>query len=163
MTEHIRLIAQKLEHLYRMEAYLDYSVGRVNQILPISDISRLSPEQHESLAAFRVRFGEFQEHLGKTMRAVALEEEADADRFGSVLAFMEKIGIVDSAETWKVIRELRNSINHEYEEDSQRLGRFFEELVKSAPLIIGYFRNLKMFCRNAYGIVVNNSNGKSEN
>lgn len=34
-------------------------------------------EQHETLSAFRVRFSEFQEHLGKTMRAIALEEEIE--------------------------------------------------------------------------------------
>ena len=146
-----------------MKSYLDYSLGRVEEILPIQNLSWLTPQQHESLAAFRVRFGEFQEHLGKTMRAVALEEEADADRFGSVLAFMEKIGIVDSAETWKIIRELRNSINHEYEEDSRRIARFFVELVRFAPTITNYFNNLAAYCRDAYGIEINGSNGKTIN
>ncbi|WP_274521506.1 hypothetical protein [Ectothiorhodospira lacustris] len=36
---------------------------------------RLTQENHETLAAFRVRFSDFQEHLGKTMRAVAIEED----------------------------------------------------------------------------------------
>lgn len=31
-------------------------------------------EQHETLAAFRVRFSGFQEHPGKTIRAIAIEE-----------------------------------------------------------------------------------------
>ena len=44
------------------------------------------------LAAFRVRFSEFQEHLGKAMRAIAIEEEVEVERFGSVLAFMENSG-----------------------------------------------------------------------
>ena len=63
MTEHLRLIARQLGHLQRMREYLAYSTQRV------------SLEQHETLAAFRVRFSEFQEHLGKTMRAVAIEEQ----------------------------------------------------------------------------------------
>ena len=61
------------------------------------------------------------------MRAVAIEEEVEAERFGSVLAFMEKLGVLESAERWKLIRELRNAINHEYEEDADRLTQFFTE------------------------------------
>ena len=40
-------------------------------MLAQEDWSVLGPDQHESLAAFRVRHSEFQEHLGKAMRAVA--------------------------------------------------------------------------------------------
>ena len=77
------------------------------------------------LAAFRVRLSEFQEHLGKTMRAIAIEEEENSEPFGAVLAFMEKLGILDSAEHWKLIRELRNSVNHEYEEIQYAWLNFF--------------------------------------
>lgn len=38
---------------------------------------------------------------------------------------MEKLEIIDSAEHWKVIRELRNAVNHEYEENAERLSEFF--------------------------------------
>jgi hypothetical protein len=89
MTEHLRLIARQLGHLQRMREYLAYSTQRVQRILPINNWRALDLEQHETLAAFRVRFSEFQEHLGKTMRAVAIEEEVEVERFGSVLAYME--------------------------------------------------------------------------
>jgi hypothetical protein len=112
----------------------------------------LSLEQHETLAAFRVRFSEFQEHLGKTMRAVAIEEEVEAERFGSVLAFMEKLGVLESAERWKLIRELRNAVNHEYEEDADRLTQFFTEIVKATPELFGDHQRLLDFCAKAYSI-----------
>ena len=108
MTEHLRLIARQLGHPQRMREYLIYSTQRAQRILPITNWRALSLEQHETFAAFRVRFSEFQEHLGKTMRAVAIEEEVEAERFGSVLAFMEKLGVLESAERWKLIRELRS-------------------------------------------------------
>ena len=98
--------------------------------MPISNWRALSLEQHETLAAFRVRFSEFQEHLGKTMRAVAIEEEIEVERFGSVLAFMEKLGVLESTERWKIIRELRNAVNHEYEEDADRLTQFLRKWSK---------------------------------
>lgn len=68
MTEHLRLIARQLAHLQRMREYLAYSTQRAQRVLPITNWRILSAEQHETLAAFRVRFSEYQEHLGKTMR-----------------------------------------------------------------------------------------------
>jgi len=49
--------------------------------LPVTNWQELSLEQHETLAAFRVRFSEFQEHPGKPMRAIASEEEVEAHLF----------------------------------------------------------------------------------
>jgi len=152
MTEHLKLIARQLRYLERMRGYLLYSHERVRPIVADLDWPRLAPEQHEALAAFRVRFSEFQERLGKAMRAVAMEEEVDVSRFGTVLAFMEKIKILDSTEHWKLIRELRNAGNHEYEEDAARLVEFFQALVGETTTLFGIYQRLVDFCRNAYGM-----------
>lgn len=152
MTENLRLIARQLAHLRRMREYLEHSIGRCATILPISDWKALSLDEHERLAAFSVRFSEFQEHLGKAMRAVASEEEIEIERFGSVLAFMEKIGVLESAERWKIIREMRNSISHEYEEDSVRLTELFDEMLKAAPELFETHHKLEVFCRKSYDL-----------
>jgi len=152
MTEHLHLIAKQLTHLQQMRKYLEYSAQRAGHILPVTNWQAISLEQHETLAAFRVRFSEFQEHLGKTMRAISIEEEVGADRFGSVLAFMEKLGIIESSERWKLIRELRNAINHEYEEDAERLSIFFVETLAATPELLAYFQRLLNFCAEAYGV-----------
>ena len=69
MTDHLKLIRIKLEHLARMREYLTYSLSQVESVLLLKDWKALSPDQHESLAAFRVRFSEFQErHLTQTRR-----------------------------------------------------------------------------------------------
>ncbi len=151
MTEHIRLIWKKLDHLQRMEGYLSWSLVQVGQIVPIRDWAAITPQQHESLAAFRVRFSEFQEHLGKTMRAIAIEEEENPEPFGAVLAFMEKLGILDSTEHWKLIRELRNSVNHEYEENPARLSEFFRQLIAETPTLVGIFERVAEYGVKAYG------------
>lgn len=152
MTENLRLIARRLAHLRRMREYLEHSIGRCKAILPVSDWKSLSFEEHEVLAAFRVRFSEFQEHLGKAMRAVASEEEIDTERFGAVLAFMEKIAVLESSERWKIIREIRNAISHEYEEDSARLSEFFNEMLKAAPELFDSQQKLLCFCKKSYDL-----------
>lgn len=151
MTEHIRLIRKKLEHLCRMKDYLAWSLGQVREFVPIIHWETLTPEQHESLAAFRIRFSEFQEHLGKIMRAIAIEEEENTEPFGAVLAYMEKLGILDSVEHWRLIRELRNSVNYEYEEDESRLTEFFRQLADETPTLFEYYEHMRTFVDNAYG------------
>lgn len=61
MTENLRLVARQLAYLQRMGKYLAHSIGRCNAILPVADWKSLSLEEHEALAAFRIRFGEFQD------------------------------------------------------------------------------------------------------
>ena len=153
MTDQLKLIRIKLEHLSRMREYLQYSLSQVEPVLVLKDWAALNPDQHESLAAFRVRFSEFQEHLGKTMRSVAIEEEQDVDRFGTVLAFMERLKVVDSVDHWKLIRELHHAVNHEYEDDGARLAEFFELMVSEAPTLVGYFTRLRAHCASSYGFL----------
>ena len=152
MTENLQIIQTKLVHLERMEAYLRYSLSQVAKILLSQDWTLLTPDQHESLAAFRVRFSEFQEHIGKTMRAVAVEEEQEVERFGAVLAFMERLKVLDTAEHWKAIRELRNAVNLDYADDSIRLAEFFDLLMLESLVLFGYLSRLKEFCAKNYFI-----------
>ncbi len=150
MNEHIQLLWKKIEHLHRMQTYLEYSRAQTLPLMPIVGWQRHTPEQHETLAAFRVRFSEFQEHLGKVMRAIAREEEQNTEPFSAVLLYMEKLGIIDSAEHWKVIRELRNAVNHEYEENTQRLSEFFLALTQATPELFDWFGRSIAFCKATY-------------
>ncbi|QFY88708.1 hypothetical protein D5125_04005 [Magnetovirga frankeli] len=152
MTEHLQLIEKKLDHLQRMLAYLDYSLEQAQRLIPIDDWESLTPEDHETLAAFRVRFSDFQEHIGKTMRAVAIEEEQKTDPFTAVLLYMEKLGVIESVQAWKEMRELRNAINHEYEENPRWLAEFFSGLLLATPVLIDWHKNLVEFCKKNYGI-----------
>lgn len=150
MSDHIRLIWKKLEHLARMRGYLSYSLAQTLRLVPIQDWENLTPGNHETLAAFRVRFSEFQEHLGKAMRAIAIEEEQKSEPYTAMLLYMEKLQIIESAQHWKEIRELRNAVNHEYEENAVKLSEFFMELTNAAPQLFTWHDNLLRFCRDNY-------------
>ncbi len=150
MSEHVVLIWKKLDHLVRMRDYLSYSIAQVEALLPIQNWQALQPDQHETLAAFRIRFSEYQEHMGKTMKAVAVEEEKPSEPFTAVLLYMEKLGCIDSVDRWKDIRELRNAANHEYEDDPAVLHEFFEQMIQTAPELLRWHDQLTAFCQNTY-------------
>jgi hypothetical protein len=150
VSEHIALIRKKFEHLARMREYLLYSIGQVKTLLPITDWQALQPDQHETLAAFRIRFSEYQEHMGKAMKAIAVEEEKPSEPFTAVLLYMEKLGCIESVDHWKDIRELRNAVNHEYEDDPSVLHEFFAQMVQSAPKLLHWHEQLNAFCNATY-------------
>jgi hypothetical protein len=150
VSEHIALIFKKLDHLARMREYLNYSIAQAAALLPITDWQALQPDQHETLAAFRIRFSEYQEHMGKTMKAVAIEEEKPAEPFTAVLLYMEKLGCIASVERWKDIRELRNAVNHEYEDDPATLHEFFDQMIQAAPELLTWHEQLASFCQATY-------------
>lgn len=150
MSEHVTLIWKKLDHLQRMRDYLNYSTQQVSALLPITNWQMLQPDQHETLAAFRIRFSEYQEHMGKTMKAIAVEEEKPAEPFTAVLLYMEKLGCIASVDRWKDIRELRNAVNHEYEDDPAVLHEFFEQMTQAVPELLSWHQQLHSFCKTTY-------------
>ena len=85
MNLHRELIAGKLRHLRRMREYLAHSHGNllVHGIVG-KPVNSLTLQESETLAAFRMRFSEFQEHLGKLLRAIAQEEEVEITGFSDV-------------------------------------------------------------------------------
>ena len=54
-------------------------------------------------------------------------------------------------EQTELIRELRNAVNHEYEDDSARLAEIFALMVGEPPKLIEYFTRLQAHCASAYG------------
>ena len=64
----------------------------------------------------------------------------------------EKLEIIDTVERWKTIRELRNAVNHEYEENVERLSEFFAELTKVAPELFMFHDRLLKFCETTYRV-----------
>jgi hypothetical protein len=48
------------------------------------------------------------------------------------------------------IRELRNAVNHEYEDHPARLAEFFSLLAAETPVLLGYAQRLMAYCRKHY-------------
>lgn len=148
MTPERAVILGKLRVLWKLRTYLEYSHARVESL--VAPGTHWGPPEHEALAAFRTRFGDFQEQLGSAMRAVAIEEQAKIDRFGAVLAFMERVGVLDGEDRWRLIRSLRNAVSHEYEEDPERVRELLMALRAETSTLLSWFDRLVGVCRAFY-------------
>ena len=153
MSENLKIILKKLDHLTRMRSDVEHSLGKMQgplEKIRLNAIASLTPDERETLSAFTTRFATYQEHMGKTMRSVAIEEESAISPFGAILALMDKLEILDDVEKWKEIRELRNSVNHEYEDDADELWQILSNMTASAPWLYSVHDRLDSFVRKTY-------------
>lgn len=153
MTPHRELIAGKLRHMRRMREYLAHSHRNLlTHGIVGKPVSSLTLEESEILAAFRMRFSEFQEHLGKLLRAIAQEEEIEITGFSDVLAFAEKAEIMASADDWKKARDVRNQINHEYEENERVLAPLIAEMASCVSMLFLIHDQAEIYCTGKLGV-----------
>ena len=79
---------------------------------------KTDPVKAERLDAFVSRFGLLQDNIGDKLLPQLLD--AMAERTGAALENLdraEKLGWLESADTWMEVRKLRNQMVHEYIED----------------------------------------------
>ena len=153
MSGNLAILDKKLEHLSRMRADVEHSVGKMPvplEKIQQGEVDSLTPDERETLSAFTTRFATYQEHMGKTMKSVAIEEESAISPFGAILALMEKLEILDDAEKWKSVRELRNAVNHEYEDDADELFQILSNMLQSTPWLYAVHENLRVFVQRNY-------------
>ena len=153
MSENISILYRKLDHLGRMRGDVQHSLGRLSgplRTIQTLGVAALTSDEREILSAFTTRFSTYQEHLGKAMRSIAIEEESATNPFGAILALMEKLNILDSREKWKEVRDLRNAANHEYEDDAVELHQILSKMAESAPWLISINASLESFVTKEY-------------
>jgi hypothetical protein len=153
MFKQKEIIAKKLAHLEKMRGYLAYSTGRMSNTNTAEKILQtLSDEEAEILAAFRARFSEYQEHVGKLLKSIALEEGVKVVGMSDVLAFAEKSGLIMDEHDWKIPRDVRNAINHEYEENAQVLSVLVGEMLRLVESLMAIHQRADRYCREKLGV-----------
>ncbi len=153
MLKQKEIIARKLAQLEKMRGYLAYSSRRMSDAqLVEKNLQTLSDEEAEILAAFRARFSEYQEHVGKLLKSIALEEGVKVVGMSDVLAFAEKAGLIENEQDWKEPRDVRNAINHEYQEDTKVLSVLVAEMLNLVGPLIAMHHRAARYCRTKLGV-----------
>ena len=153
MNENLQILQAKIEHLRRMRHDLEYSVGKM--AVPLAKIRSgcvdvLTDDERESVAAFNARFSAYQEQLGKAFKSIAIEEEMASVSFSSILALMEKLGIIDNIQQGGIVRGIRNAVNHVYEDDANELFQALVNMIKSTAFLYDIHNKMCTFVRETY-------------
>jgi len=102
---------------------LQLSKQRLSSHLPFTGIDLTDSDLLDRLDAFRARFTDLQDILGrKVFGTVLLLEAEEKGSMIDILNQMEKRLIIKDVAEWITVRELRNKFTHDYpEEESTRL------------------------------------------
>ncbi|WP_299735703.1 hypothetical protein [uncultured Endozoicomonas sp.] len=135
-----QLLENQLQQMHKAASGLEWSLNRCQSL----NIDQLSAEDEEKFETLTARFARMSDILiQKIFRQV---DEIDLETAGTVrdrINRAEKKGLIDSARDYVVIRELRNAIAHEYEEEA--LANIHKEVLRFTPLLLSVPANIEAY------------------
>ena len=131
-------------HLKRMT----YACNNLIDILPLnqSSLSSLNDQQITLLDQYIYRFTKLQDAMGQRLfkySLTVLQEDAHSMAFIDQLNRMEQLGILQSAHEWQELRQLRNLLAHEYEDNQELRAALINQALDSCAIISCVFTNVK--------------------
>ncbi len=149
MTSIINLLAEELGILKEAANVLDYSYKKCNKI----EIKKAYTEEElESFDSLTSRFARLSDLL--IQKIFKMIEKADLEIEGGIrdsINKAEKKGLITDADTFIEIRELRNTIAHEYIPETYK--EIFVKVMEYAPVLLNSVEKVKIFCKEKYGIL----------
>ena len=149
----IAALRDKLNQLQRMRRHLAYSHDKVTRWWRVdTDFDVWNEDQLESLAAFKGRFAEFQDHLAAAMKLIANIEGEDARLFTYVLNYMVQLEIIADMNDWQAVRGLRNAATHDYSESEAAKAKHFDSLLQHTNYLYETAEGLARFVAGTYPV-----------
>lgn len=144
----------------RLKAILkqcDKHIGRINSAykkissyLPLDEnkYKNLNDDEIEHIDQFLYRFTKLQDAMGERLFKAVLDTTGEATykmTFIDIFNKLEQLEIIEDFEKWQELREIRNELAHEYEdepaENAERLNKIFQ--MKND--LINYFTQINAY------------------
>ncbi len=124
-------------HVKRLQFALDH----LKEIMPINqdNIRSMSDLEFMYFEVLTNRFSKLQDYLGAKIFDICLEAHKEPSLGMSMidkLNKLEKIGIIDSAEFWDELRDLRNHLTHEYPNHPELTAKYLNYTYRLSPRLI---------------------------
>ena len=108
-------------------------------------LEKLSDNDLAYMELLTSRFGKLQDTLGRKIIPIMLSllnEDRPTFTFMDRLLKIEKMGLIKSAQDWILLRELRNSIAHDYPDETDRCEAL-NKCFKLSKDLINYWEKFK--------------------
>jgi hypothetical protein len=131
-------------HAKRIETALQH----IHKLIPFSPevLASLQDEDLGFLELLTSRLAKLQDTIGQKIFPnilVLLQEDITGKSFVDILNKLEKLQFLDSTETWKDIREIRNSIAHDYPENPKLVSENLNKAVIASRKLVAYWNTLQ--------------------
>ncbi|MGC9386856.1 MAG: hypothetical protein ACP5D0_07920 [Hydrogenovibrio sp.] len=105
----------------------------------------LTEDDIEHIDQFLFRYAKLQDAIGQRLFKTLLnylEEETEGLPFIDILNKLEKLNLIESVEQWQTLREIRNAISHEYDDNPQLMAHTLNTVFQSKDQLLRIYQNL---------------------
>jgi hypothetical protein len=149
------LLRANLEEAARAARSLEVSLSRVAPLLPLTPntLAKLDENRKETLDAFTLRFIKLQDALGaRVFRSLLAYELEEPGSMLDTLNKMAKRGIAVDAERWTMLRQLRNSLTHDYPDEPERRAAGLSQAIEQAEYLLAVEKAARKYAAEKEGI-----------
>lgn len=134
------------KHIERIE----FAKSKMKELLPltVSKYENLENEQIVYIDQYLFRFAKLQDTIGKKLIPALFEllgESTEHLSFRDVFDRLEQIGVIKDFDKWNDLREIRNELSHEYEDDLAENVEKLNVIFKMDKELIKYFNNIERY------------------
>jgi hypothetical protein len=139
---HLEILRKNLDTLNLSAGWVKRSHGLCKTI---TKKSGYTDQEFDALEVLTSRYARTTDMLvNKVRRSVDIVESEDTGTIIDIMNRAEKRGIVKSAELLHTIKDLRNTIAHEYQ--ISEIPKFFTEVLAYTPALLEIIQNVNEYC-----------------
>lgn len=144
MNNFIELVKTADIHAQR----ISYAIDRLTSLFPFSGevIENLREQDFLLIELLVNRFSKLQDFMGTKLTDAFLESKGEVTSAMTMidkLNKLEKLNIIDDANLWFEMREIRNHLAHEYPEHPEITARYLNKLFQLTPKLLLLLENIK--------------------
>lgn len=132
------------KHLQRIEeAYED-----VENLIPLDANSYKNLDKHavQAFDQYLFRFAKLQDTMGDKIFPLivqAYEQNTQPQPFIDILNKLEKFGLLNSTKEWLNLRQIRNIIAHQYDDEAQEMSQAINNIINQKEIIKSIYLKIK--------------------
>jgi len=141
------IIAECDKHIKRMNS----AAEKIKDLIPLNEntYKNLSDEDVAYFDQFFFRFSKLQDAVGEKLFSSLLnflkESNMKNRPFIDILNRMEQLELIDDKNSWLELRELRNELSHEYDDNTPEMIAAINTVFNKKHLLIGIYSRIKNY------------------
>ena len=148
------IIKEKLEKIfYECDKHIlriNSASKKMSVFMPLDEEKyiNLSDSEIEHIDQFLFRFAKLQDTMGQKLFKIILiylDEDIDDKPFIDILNTMERLKLIDSSYDWRELRDIRNELSHNYEDEPEQMAEAINRIYDKRVLLINIYKKIKSY------------------
>lgn len=134
------------KHIQRLQS----ASQKMSKTMPLDENKyiNLTDDEVSYIDQFLFRFAKLQDAIGQKLFKTALlylNEDIEGKPFIDILNLMEKLHLIESANIWKQLRDDRNELAHNYEDEPDQMSETINKLYQKKDILVDIYNKIKTY------------------